>query len=467
MTGILIKDGTLVSASGRVQADLFLQDGRIVQVGENLEAPGGTEVLDASGCYVLPGCVDPHVHLLLTSGSFTTADGYFTTTRSAACGGVTTVLDFAQQLAGESLLEAVQKRREECEGEASVDFSFHCNPTDVSDGQVRELAALREAGVTSLKVYTTYKQAGFYLDAHSILRVMEEAVKQGISVSVHAEYDDLVEGFAAEYVAEGKNGLEYHGEARPPIVEELAVANVLHLAATTGVAVYFVHLSSPRSVQMVEEAAARGTRAIAETCPHFLVLDDSAYLSEDPRSYVMTPPLRNLESQEGLWRHLLDGAVSTVGSDHCGYTLAQREGVQSFRDVAPGVPGVEATLPLMYTCGVMRRGMPLERLVSLISTTPARLFGLYPQKGSLMVGTDADVTVYDPEPRGVFRASEMHSEAGYTPYEGLERIGEVRTTLCRGRIVYREGEFVGERGFGRFLKREAGAAYLPGIGGEW
>lgn len=456
--GILIKGGTLVSASGRSHADLLLQGGKITQVGENLDA-NGAEILDVSDCYVLPGCVDPHVHLLLTSGSFTTADGYFTTTRSAACGGVTTVLDFAEQHAGESLLEVVQKRREECEAEACVDFSFHCNPTDISHGQVRELAALKEAGVTSLKVYTTYKQAGFYLDAHSTLRVMEEAARQRISVSVHAEDDDLVQGFAAEYLAAGKKGLRYHGEARPPVIEELAIADLLHLAATTGAAVYFVHLSSPRSVQMVRKAASGGIRAIAETCPHFLVLDDSVYLSEDPSPYIMTPPVRGPESREELWRHLLDGDISTIGSDHVGYTLAQREGVENFTEVAPGIPGVEATLPLMYTYGVVRRGMALEQLVDLLSTTPARLFGLYPRKGSLMVGTDADVTVYNPNPQGVFRASEMHSEAGYTPYEGLERIGEVSTTICRGEVVYRDGEFVGERGFGKFLQRTAAAAY--------
>jgi dihydropyrimidinase len=459
---ILIKGGTLVSASGRSYADLLLRGGKIVRVGENLDEDGA-EVLDASGCYVLPGCVDPHVHLLLTSGTFTTADGYFTTTRSAACGGVTTVLDFAEQHAGESLLEAVQKRREECEGEACVDFSFHCNPTDISDGQVKELAALREAGVTSLKVYTTYKQAGFYLDAHSILRVMEEAAKQRISVSIHAEDDDLVQGFATEYLAQGKKELRFHGEARPPVIEELAVADLLYLASATGAAVYFVHLSSPQSVRMVRKAASGGIRAVAETCPHFLVLDDSVYLREDPRPYIMTPPVRSFENQEELWKHLFDGDVSTIGSDHVGYTLAQREGVNNFTEVAPGIPGIEATLPLMYTYGVARRGMSLEQLVDLLSTTPARLFGLYPRKGSLMVGTDADLTVYNPDSHGIFQASEMHSEAGYSPYEGLERVGEVSTTICRGEIVYREGEFVGERGFGEFLQRTAAAAYSSRI----
>lgn len=458
MGGILIKGGTLVSASSRSHADMLLRDGKIVQVGEGLDA-AGVEVLDASGCYVLPGCVDPHVHLLLSSGEFTTADGYFTTTRSAACGGVTTVLDFAQQHAGESLLEVVQKRREECEGEACVDFSFHCNPTDISDGQVRELAGLKEAGVTSLKIYTTYKQAGFYLDTHSTLRVMEEAARQHISVSIHAENDDLVQGFAAEYLAAGKRGLRYHGEARPPVIEELAVADLLYLAATTDAAVYFVHLSSPRSIEMVRKAASSGIRAVAETCPHFLVLDDSAYLNEDPRPYIMTPPVRSPESQEELWRHLLDGDISTIGSDHVGYTLAQREGVENFTEVAPGIPGVEATLPLMYTYGVVRRGMALEKLVDLLSTTPARLFGLYPRKGSLMVGTDADVTIYDPNAQGVFGTAKMHSEAGYTPYESLEQIGEVKATICRGEIVCRDGEFVGERGFGKFLHRTAATAY--------
>lgn len=458
MKRLLVKGGTLVSTAGRSRADLLIENGKIAQVGGSL-LDDGAETVDASGCYVLPGSVDPHVHLLLTSGSSTTADGYFTTTRSAACGGVTTVVDFAQQLAGESLLEVVQERREECEGEACVDFSFHCNPTDISDGQVEELAMLRDAGITSLKLYTTYKQAGFYCDAHSILRIMEEAARQGISVSVHAEDDDLVQGFANEYIVAGKGGLKYHGEARPPIIEELAVANLLYLAAQTDAAVYLVHLSSARSIEMASQAAARGTRVIAETCPHFLVLDDSAYLREDPRSYIMTPPLRSSDNQEALWKYLLDGNISTIGSDHCGYTLSQREGVESFSEVAPGVPGVEATLPLLYTYGVVRRGMSLERLVDLLSTGPARLFGLYPHKGSLIVGTDADVTVYDPESTGVFRASKMHSEAGYTPYEGLAQIGEVRTTICRGEIVYRDGEFVGERGFGRFLRRKSGAAY--------
>ena len=429
---------------------MLVRAGKIAEVGEGIAAGG--DVIDATGMLVLPGIVDPHTHLLLDTGTARTADDFESGSASAAAGGVTTYLDFAPQLAGQPFRDALRTRHGLIEGRSHVDYGIHLNITNLPDGWERELAALVEAGVTSAKVYTTYRDTIFYADDWTWYRLMERSGEARLLVQVHAENDAIVTGMAQELRRQGKTGLAYHGAARPALAEVEAVSRGLVFSEQTRSPIYFVHLSSPRSVDLITAARDRGVRAIAETCPHYLVLDDSVYARPDAARYLMTPPLRDRRSQSQLWTQVMSHHIHSVGSDHCGFSLAEREGIDDFSRVSPGIPGVETSLLLLYTFGVVEHKMPLPHLVSLLSANPAKIFGLWPRKGDIRPGSDADLVLFDPRPSRRLAASDLHSRAGYSPYEGLALTGKVHTTICRGRVVYRDGAIVAERGFGQFVK---------------
>jgi len=447
---MLIRGGTVVTADGERRADVLVRASKVAEVRESI--PGVEDVIDATGLLVLPGVVDPHTHLLLDTGTARTADDFESGSASAAAGGVTTYLDFAPQLPGQAFGEALRSRLELIEGRSYVDYGIHLNITSLADGWERELAALVEAGVTSAKVYTTYRDTIFYADDWTWYRLMERSGDTGLLVQVHAENDAIVVGKTQELLRQGKSGLAYHGASRPAFAEVEAVNRGLLFSRKTGSPVYFVHLSTPRSVDLITEARDQGVLAIAETCPHYLVLDDSVYARPDAARFVMTPPLRDRASQLHLWTRLTGEAIHSIGSDHCGFSLAEREGIDDFSRVSPGIPGVETSLVLMYSFGVVGHHMKLRQLVRLLSTNPAKIFGLWPRKGDIRPGSDADLVLFDPRPTRVLSAAELHSRAGFSPYEGLTVTGRVHSTICRGQVVYRNGANVGDRGFGRFLK---------------
>src|SRR5438128_2969038 len=447
---MLIRGGTVVTADGEGIADVRIRDGRVAEV--RLDLPPDGDVIDAAGHLVLPGVVDPHTHLLLDTGTARTADDFESGSLSAAAGGVTTFLDFAPQQPGQRFAEALQSRLDLIEGRSYIDYAVHLNIAHLPDGWEHDLAALVEAGVTSAKIYTTYRGTIFYADDWTWYRLMERSREAGFLVQVHAENDAIVEGMAQQLVAEGKRSLKYHALARPAVAEAEAVGRGLLFSRATGSPVYFVHLSTPLAGDMISEARRSGVQAIAETCPHYLVLDDSRYDQPDAARYIMTPPLRDRESQEQLWDRLSRGAIQSVGSDHCGFSLSQRAGVDDFREISPGIPGVETSLLLMHSFGVVPQRLSRSDLVRLLCTNPAKIFGLWPQKGDLQPGSEADIVLFDPRPQRVLSASELHSRAGFSPYEGLTVTGKVHTTICRGEVIYREGAIVGDRGFGRFVK---------------
>ena len=447
---MLIRGGTVVTADGERQADVLVRGGKIADVGEGIG--GSDDVIDATGMLVMPGIVDPHTHLLLDTGTARTADDFESGSASAAAGGVTTYLDFAPQLAGQPFREALRTRLELIEGRSHVDYGIHLNITNLPDGWGRELAALVDAGVTSAKIYTTYRDTIFYADDWTWYRLMERSGETGLLVQVHAENDAIVTGMTQELQRQGKTGLAYHGAARPAVAEVEAVSRGLVFSEQTRSPIYFVHLSSPRSVELITAARDRGVKALAETCPHYLVLDDSVYARPDAARYLMTPPLRDRRSQSQLWTQVMSHHIHSVGSDHCGFSLAEREGIDDFSRVSPGIPGVETSLLLLYTFGVVEHKMPLPHLVWLLATNPAKIFGLWPRKGDIRPGSDADLVLFDPRPTRRLAASDLHSRAGYSPYEGLTLAGNVHTTISRGQVVYRDGAIVGERGFGEFVK---------------
>jgi dihydropyrimidinase len=448
---MLIRNGTVVTAGGQSSADILINDGKVEQVRPGIQA-AGEEVVDATGMLVLPGLVDPHTHLLLDTGTARTVDDFSSGSASAAAGGVTTYIDFANQPKGKNFRQALEARLKQVEGQSHVDYAIHLNITNLPEGWESDLDELVRLGVTSAKIYTTYKGTVFYCDDWTWFRLMQRSGEAGFLVMVHAENDDILEGKKQELLRAGKTSLAYHAEARPAVAEAEAVNRGLFFSRVTGSPVYFVHLSNPLSIDLIAEARRAAVKAIVETCPHFLVLDDSVYAGGQASRYVMTPPLRDKEVQAKLWERLEGGQVQSIGSDHCGFSLSQRQGVTDFTEISPGIPGVETTLLLMYTFGVRRNRIDLSHMVRLLSANPARIFGLWPDKGDLAPGFDGDAVIFDPRPERALSAGELHSRAGYSPYEGMTLQGRVKTTICRGQVVYRDGQVVGKPGLGRFLK---------------
>jgi dihydropyrimidinase len=450
---MVIKGGTVVSAAGERRADVLIAGERIVDVRSDLDR-AGERVIDADGLLVLPGVVDPHTHFLLEAAGARTADDFASASRSAAAGGVTTYLDFAPQREGERFLETLASRRARIDGATVVDYGVHLNINRLYPGWEGDLRALVGAGVSSAKIYTTYRDDIFYMDDWTWYRLMRGAAGAGLLVQVHAENDAILEGKRRELEAAGQTSLAFHGASRPAIAEVEAVARALTFSRFSGSPVYLVHLSSPDSVDLVYEARAQGIDAVAETCPHFLALDDSVYARPDAARFLMTPPLRDRRLVEGLWRRLADGSIHTVGSDHCGFALSSRLEVDDFRKVSPGIPGVETSLLILYSLGVAAGRIDLETLVRVLSANPAKVFGLWGRKGDLAAGFDADVVLFDPAPRWNLSASDLHSQARFSPYEGMEMRGRVLTTIARGDVVCDRGQVLGQAGRGRYLACE-------------
>ncbi len=449
----LLRGGTLVTPDGVLKADLLIQGERIQAIGRGLPLAPDTAVIDADGLLVLPGVIDAHVHIALDTGIYRTPDDWFSGTRAAACGGVTTVVDFATQFPGQTLREAVEARLAEARG-ATVDYAFHVMVTDLPPGREEELAALRELGTPSIKLYTTYRP-NYYADDATILRLMEASARLGILPLVHCENDALVTAQTQALVAAGKTGWRYHARARPALAEVEAIRRILFLAEAVRCPVHIVHCSTARSVEEVTRARQAGQPVTCETCPQYLLLDDSVYAGPEPWRYILQPPLRAAGEPQALWDQVARGAVDLIATDHCDYTLAQKTAANDFTRTPGGLPGLETLLPLMYTHGVAAGRLTLPQLVSLLSANPARIWGLWPRKGALLPGSDADIVLYDPQPEGVLRAEDLHHVAGYTPYEGMPIRGQIRTVFVRGRMVYREGQFVGKEGWGRFIPRPA------------
>ncbi len=450
---VLIRNGLVVTEQGTFPLDVLVCGQRIAAVGHRLNDAHADRIIDATGCMVLPGVVDPHVHIQLDTGIYQTDDDWEVGTRVAAYGGVTTVIDFATQFPGQDVREAVNRRHEEVGRNAYVDYGLHVMLTDLPEDDAtltRWMQDLVTLGTPAAKVYTTYRP-NYYQDDDALLRVFRAAATARVLVMVHAENDDLVRAATERLVRAGKTELRYHAAGRPPLAEVEAVHRVLFLAREAGCPVYIVHCSTDRAVDLIHVARKEGQVVFAETCPQYLLLDESAYQGPHPEWVIMQPPLRPRASQEGLWRHLQNGHVDTLGTDHCDYALAQKTQTGNFTTTPGGIPGLETALPLMATYAVLRGPLTWPDLVRLMSARPARLFGLYPRKGALLPGSDADIVLYDPRGTTRIRAADLHGVAGYTPYEGMEVDGHVRLTMVRGRVVVEEGELRAEPGWGVFV----------------
>ena len=416
MTTTLIKNGTLITPSGELRGDLLLAGEKIAAIGIDLSATGIDRVIDAAGCVVLPGLVDPHTHIVLDTGIYKTPDDWAVGTRTAACGGVTTVIDFATQFAGQDMHSALAARQAEVGGLAQIDYGLHMMLTALPETEA-ELEAwmvdLLAAGINSIKVYTTYRP-NYYQDDDALLRVFRAAAAHDVVVMIHCENDALVAAARERLVRAGKTGLAYHGQARPALAEVEAANRALFLAdrageqrggGTTGPQVYVVHCSASGTVDQVAQAVRRGQPAIAETTVQYLTLDETVYTGPHPEWGIMQPPLREENEKILLWKQVADGVISTIGTDHCDYTIAQKREHTEFTKTPGGIPGLETLLPLLATEGVAAGRISWARLVEVCSANPARIFGLR-DKGRLEPGADADVVIYDPRVEGVISGGE-------------------------------------------------------------
>ncbi|MAT41230.1 MAG: dihydropyrimidinase [Anaerolineaceae bacterium] len=449
---LVIRGGKLVTDQKVTISDLGIRNGKIAAVGLNLL---GKETIDANGFLVLPGGIDPHVHFQMPTATTMTSDDWFSGTRAAACGGTTTVIDFVEPEMGESLSEALRKRQAEAERNCWIDYALHMTIHNVEPKTLQAMEYMQELGITSFKVYTTYE--GMKLNQNNLRIVFEKAASIGGLCMVHAEADDLIQQTTAQLIKEKKTDPSWFPESRPAQAEIEAVINCIKLTANTNLILYVVHLSTSAAIELVDQARKDGKNIIAETCPQYLLLNKNLFTNNDQvtaASLICSPPLREAGENQAIWSAVDEEKIQSVGSDHCSFTIdpQKRSGLDDFRKVPGGLPGVELRLPLLYTFGVRAGHLNLTEWVRLCSSQPAKIFGLYPQKGSLTVGADADIVLFDPEKEVVVQQTMLHENVDYTPYAGLKLTGYPVMTIVKGNVLVKDGELVSEKKTGSFLK---------------
>lgn len=452
----LIKGGMLVDHRGRYDEDLLIDQGKIVRRGKDIVIEPDMTVIDAAGCWVMPGGIDVHTHCHIDVGIGRSCDDFFTGTRAAACGGTTTIIDhMGFGPAGCSLHHQLARYHDYAHGQAVIDYSFHGVIQHVDQTILDEMASMvAQEGISSFKLYLTYQHK---LDDESILRALQRLHQVNALATVHPENDVAIRWRRDTFVREGKIAPIYHALSRPIPCEAEAVARMINLAALAGDApLYIVHLSNGLGLDYIRLARQAGQAVWAETCPQYLLLDDALYLRPDGMKYILSPPLRDQAEQEKLWRGLADGSIATLATDHCNFSWRQRQQLADgdFSRCPNGLPGVENRLTLLFSYGVATGRISPERFVDLTSARPAQLFGLWPQKGNLNPGADADLVLFDPERQDTVRHEALHDNGDYSPYEGMLCHGWPVMTLCRGEIVCRDGVFTGRPGYGRFLPRQ-------------
>ncbi|SMC25204.1 dihydropyrimidinase [Clostridium acidisoli DSM 12555] len=450
----VIKNGTIITAFDTYKGDIGIEGGKVVMIAANINSDNA-EVIDASGKYVLPGALDVHTHLQMPFGGTISADSYEAGTRAAACGGVTTVFDFALQQKGDGIIQTAEGRNKLCAPKACVDYAFHVAITDLRPEVLDEFKAAVDFGISSFKVFMVYKKEGLMVDDGVMCKVLEKAKEVGAIIAVHAENPDLIDMRTEQFLKEGKTSAWYHYLSRPEFVEAEADIRAIHWAKSLNTPLYLVHLANKQGMEEVKRARDEGYEIYAETCPQYLHFTSDVYKREDGRNFVCSPPMKGQESQDALWQGIKSGDIATIATDHCPFQSYEKDwGKDDFTKIPNGCMGIENMYPYMLSEANKGR-LSFNKVVELCSANPAKIYGCAPEKGTIAVGADADIVIYDPNKEFTVSKDNMHSDVDHTIWEGTKFNGYIDMTFSRGNLVFKDGEFLGKPGWGNFIKRKA------------
>jgi dihydropyrimidinase len=450
----LVKNGRIVTAVDNYKADILIENETVSVIGKTLDMEADV-VIDAAEKLVIPGGIDPHTHMELPFGGTQSSDDFFTGTRAAAFGGTTTIIDFAVQYKGESMIQGVDNWHAKAQGKCAIDYGFHLITTDFEDQHNEQMHTLIDEGITSFKLFMAYPGV-FLVDDATIFRAMSAAGERGGLICMHAENGIVINEIIKRFLADGRTAPKYHALTRPTIAEAEGVHRAIAIAEMAESPVYIVHLSSADALNKVREARDRGIPAFAETCPQYLFHSIEDYGDGwDGAKYVMTPPLREKSNNAELWKGLKMDDLQVISTDHCPFCMKEQKelGKDDFSKIPNGAPGVENRMSLIFNGGVVENRISLNRFVELTSTAAAKMFGLFPKKGTIAVGSDADIVIFDPEKDHTFGVDAEHMNVDYSSYEGWKIKGKVETVLSRGHVIIENGEHTGNAGDGQFLKR--------------
>ncbi len=454
---LLIQNGKIITAQDIFSADLLIENGKIIQIEpKGLPVDIADEVIDAKGLPVFPGGIDPHVHMHLPTTAGYSSDDFYSGSKAALMGGTTTLIDFVTPHKGQLLLDALEERKKEADN-CLADYSFHVSPVEWREGLPKEIKALKEKeGISSFKVYLAYKDS-IGLDDSDLKNVMKAVAEIGGMVTAHCELGDEIDALRKTLIEEGHTTPDFHPVSRPSHMESDAVKKAVGLAVETGCPLYVVHVSAKDSIKHIREARQKGQKVFGETCPHYLLLDDSKYQGnfEKTAAFVMSPPLRKKEDEESLWTALAGDEIQTVGTDHCPFMLDQKKaGIYDFTKIANGAGSVEHRLTLLYTCGILQNKLNWNQFVNIVSTAPAKIFGLYPRKGEIAVGSDADLVIWNPEKTHTISVKDHFMHCDQDIFEGFLTRGCPEYVITGGKIAVRLGKWTKTPLKGIFLKRD-------------
>ncbi len=455
MKKLIIKGGEVVTPFTRSRADILIADGVIQAIGRDLPTVGA-QVISAEGKLVLPGAIDAHTHMALPMKGTTSSDSFESGTQAAACGGVTTIIDFTEMADGKGLLKAFRARKKMALGQCAIDYGLHSCLQGWSSGTDAAIGRLIEEGVTSFKMFTVYKERGLMSDDGAIFEALLSTARRGAMVTVHCENAGLVDAYTKRKLdLKDKSPLAL-AESRPNASEGEAVQRMVTLAETAGGRLYIVHMSTKEALRALKEGQRRGVNVVGETCPQYLLLDRDALAGKKGHYFTCVPPLRDPLDKLVLWQGLEEGDIATVGTDHCPFFSKQKDKyAKDFTRIPLGLPGVETMLPLLYSFGVRRGHISINQLVQVVAANPAMIFGMYPKKGILQVGSDADIVIFNPEKKVTIRAKKLNMNTDYSPYEGMKLVGYPEMTILRGKVIVKKGKYIGDKGDGRYIHRES------------
>lgn len=465
MIDILIKNGLVVSENKTIKADIAIEGEKIIAVGNNIDF-AATEIIDASKKLVLPGLIDAHVHMGCASWNAVSPNDYYHCTMAGAIGGVTTIIDFALQVKGDSLVSTIEKFQAKANDSVAIDYGLHLSMTDVNPNTLSEIKDLIDIGVPSIKMFMTYRSHNIMVNDYDMLQICKYTNEYGGLPGAHCENNTIAEKLYEIFESKGNRNPYNHALAKPNYVEAEAINRALYLAKTTGSPFYVYHLSTKEGLEIIRESRRKGQKIIAETCHHYLTLNSDNLRREDGVNYLCSPPLRNNEDQEALWKGLTDGTIAVVSTDEAGFNSKDKSDAiakSSLENVPNGLPGIEYRLPILFTKGVLNKRINIKQLVEVACVNPAKIFGLYPQKGAISPGSDADLIIIDPNHKKIINKETHAMKTDWSPYEGLEVTGYPIHTILRGKIIVKNYQFCGLKGYGKFIPGRITPQYIDNL----